>query len=98
MLKYEKVELNKSFDVLRGKLINYTIKELKNAKGVLVLVQEMGYLKSSLDTKNKLKYLNEAEAKSEVKKAILTAIVKQYIEREAILVSNTKTIYGIIWG
>ena len=38
--------------------------------------------KSSLDTKNEPKDLNEAEAESEVKKSILAAKVRQYIERE----------------
>ena len=31
-LKYEKVELKKSFDVFKEKLVNYTIKELNNTK------------------------------------------------------------------
>ena len=81
-LKYEKSELKKSFDVFRENIINYTIKELKNYEDVLVLVQDMEDPKSSLDTKNEPKDLNEAEAKSEVKKSILAAKVRQYIERE----------------
>ena len=40
-LKYEKVELKRSLDVHRENLIKYTIKELKNAKNVLVLVLDM---------------------------------------------------------
>ena len=56
----------------------------------------MEYPKASFDTKNELKYFNEAEAKSEVNKAILAAIVSQYIEIEAILVSIMNKIYGII--
>ena len=51
-LKYEKVELKKSFDMFRKKLINYTIKELKNTKDILVLVQGMEDPKASFDTKN----------------------------------------------
>ena len=46
--------------------------------------------KASFDTQNELKYLNETEAKYEVKKAILAARLSQYIERETRLVSNTK--------
>ena len=38
VLKYQKIELKKYFDVFREKLINYTIKKLKDAKEVLVLV------------------------------------------------------------
>ena len=38
-------------------------------------------LKTSSDTKNEPIYLNEAYSKSEVNKAILVAIVRQYIER-----------------
>ena len=60
-LKYEKVELNKSFDVFRGKVFKYTIRELKNDKDVLVLVQDMEDPKDSFDTKNKPKDLNETE-------------------------------------
>ena len=65
------------------KIINYTIKYLKNTEDVLVLVQEMEDTKDSFDTKNEPKDLNEAEANSEVKKYILAARVRQYIEREA---------------
>ena len=50
-LNYDKVELNKSLDVFREKLINYTIEELKNAEDVLVLVQDMEDPKASFDTK-----------------------------------------------
>ena len=89
MLKYEKVELNKPSDVFGGNLIDYTIQKLKNYEDVLVLVQDMEDPKSSLDTKNEPKDLNEAEAKSKFKKAILNARVRQYIDREIRLVSNT---------
>ena len=49
-LKYEKVELKESFDVFREMIINYTVKELKNDRDVLVLLQDMEYPKSYLDT------------------------------------------------
>ena len=54
-LKYDKLYLKKSFYVFRDKLINYTIKELKNAKDVLVLVQDMEDPKAPLNTKKKQK-------------------------------------------
>ena len=54
--------------------------------------------KAIFDTKNELKYLNETGANYEVKKAIIAARVRQYIEREVRLVSNMNKIYGIIWG
>ena len=73
------------------------MKELENVEYVLALVQDMEDPKSSFDIK-KSKYLNETEAKSEVKKYRMAARVKKYIEREARLVSNMNTIYGIIWG
>ena len=44
--------MKKSFDVFREKLINYNIKELKNSKEVLVLVQDTKDPKASFDTKN----------------------------------------------
>ena len=37
------------------------------------------------------------ESKSEFKKYILATRVRQYIERESILVSNMKKMYIIIW-
>ena len=74
-LKYEKVEFKKYFDVFRENQINYTIKYLKNYEYVLVLVQDTKYPKASFDTKNEPTYLNEAEAKSEVKIAILAVRV-----------------------
>ena len=80
-LNYDKVELNKSLDVFREKLINYTIKELKNAEDVLVLVQYLEDPKANFDTKNEPKALNKAEAKSEVKKVMLVKRVRKYIER-----------------
>ena len=51
-LKYGKLELKESFDVLRWGLINYTIKYLKKAKDVIVLLQYMEYSRASFDTKN----------------------------------------------
>ena len=85
-LKYEKVELNKSFDVFREKLIIYTIRESKNAKEILVLVQYMEDMKDSFDTKKEPKHLNGSGTNYEAKKYILTARVRQYIEIEEILV------------
>ena len=58
----------------------------------------MEYPKDYFNTKNEPKDLNKYEEKSEVKKSILAARVRQYIDREARFVSNTNTIYGIIWG
>ena len=63
-LKYEQVDFKKSFDVFRKKIVNYTETELKNAKDVLKLVQDMKYPKGYFDTKNDPKYLNEADSKS----------------------------------
>ena len=80
-LKYEKVELNKSFDVFREKLIIYTIKELNNSEYVIMLLQDTEDPNASFNTKNEPKYLIEAEYKSEVKKDVLAARVRQYIER-----------------
>ena len=54
--------------------------------------------KDSFSTKNEPKDLNKDEAKSEVKKYILAARVRQYIEREVRLVSKMNKIYFIIWG
>ena len=42
--------------------------------------------------------MDETEAKSEVNKYILSARARQYIEREARLVSNINKIYDIKWG
>ena len=58
----------------------------------------MEYPKDSFDTKNEPKYLNQAEAKYEVNKAILAARARQYTEREARFVSKMNKTYGIIWG
>ena len=52
MLKYEKVELKKSFDVFRETLINYTVKKLNDSEEVLVLVKDMEDTKYSFNTKN----------------------------------------------
>ena len=48
--------------------------------------------------KTNQKDLNENEAKYEVKRAILDARVRLYIEREARLVSSMNKIYGTIRG
>ena len=53
--------------------------------------------KASFNIQNGPKYLNETEAKSEFKKAILAVRVRQYIEREARLISDMNKIYVIIW-
>ena len=47
---------------------------------------------------NKPEDLTKEESSSEVNKAILAAIVRQYIKREARLASNMNKIYGTIWG
>ena len=51
-LKNEKVELKKFFHVFRVNISNYTVRGLKNAKGALLLVQDMEDTKSSFGTKN----------------------------------------------
>ena len=38
VLRYDKVELKNLVDILQWKLINYAIKELKNAEYVLVSI------------------------------------------------------------
>ena len=83
--------------MFRRKLINYTIKWLKNAKNVLVLVQDMEDPMASFETKNEPKDLYETESKSEFKKYVLATRVRHYIERESILVSNMNKMYIIIW-
>ena len=45
------------------------------------MVQDMEDPKASFDTKNEPKHLDETEAKSEVKKAILAVRVRHYVER-----------------
>ena len=52
--------------------------------------------KSFFGAKDKLKYLDETEAKYGVKKSIPAAISRQYIDREVRLVPNMNKIYGII--
>ena len=42
ILRYEKIDMNNSFNVFDKRRINYTSKEVKNAEDVLMLVQ---YLK-----------------------------------------------------
>ena len=62
-----------------------------------MLIQYLVYPKSSFDANNKPKDLNLYESKSEVKRAIHTTRLRQYIEREARPASNMNKIYGIIW-
>ena len=40
-LRYKKVDPRNYFDVFHEKLINYAIKDIKNAGDVLILIQEM---------------------------------------------------------
>ena len=63
-LRYNKVDLNKSSDIFREKLINYTIKELNNTEEFLMLVHELKGLNPFFDYKNKPKDLNVWEARS----------------------------------
>ena len=53
--------------------------------------------KACFVTKNEPKHFDETEAKSEVKKDILSARVRKYIYREKRLVANMNKIYGIMW-
>ena len=43
ILKYNKVDLKNSFGVCNKKLINYSIKEINNSEGVLMLIQDLKY-------------------------------------------------------
>ena len=96
--RYETLELKKSFGVFREKLINYTLKEPKNAEDYLMLIQDLVDPKTSFDAKNERKYITSYKEKSVVNKSILAATLRQYIDREARFVSNMNKIYVIIWG
>ena len=97
-VRYENVELNKAFDVFQEKIINYVIKEPKNAEGVLMLTQDLVDTKYYFDVRNEPKVLTIDVSRSEAKKEILAARVRQYIYMEVRLYSNLNIIYGIIWG
>ena len=95
-LRYERVDLNKSFDIFREKLINYAIKEIKNAEDVLMLIQDMKDPKSLFNLRNNPKDMTAEESNSELNKEILAARVRHYTKQEARLYSNMNNIYGII--
>ena len=61
-MRYEKVDLNSSFDVFRYNLINYTIKELKNSEDVIMLIQDLLYHKAYFDANNEPNDLTSNEA------------------------------------
>ena len=63
-MRYEKVELKKSFDFFREKLINYTVKELNNAEDILVKIQDLVDTKASFGANNEPKDIISEEAKS----------------------------------
>ena len=77
--RYEKLELKKSFDVFIDNLINYMIKELNNSEDVIVIIQDLVDPKAYFDANNKSKNIVLDESKSELKKKILAARVRQYI-------------------
>ena len=68
MLRYERVDLKNYFGVFHKKLINYSNKEINNAEGVLMIIQDLKDPKSLFDFRNKTKDLNTDEENSEVKK------------------------------
>ena len=96
-LRYKKVELKKYFVVFREKLISYRNKELKNSEDILMVIQHLVDPKSSLNANNEPTDPTTYDARSEAKKAILVARVRQYIERDSRIASNMNIIYGIIW-
>ena len=57
-----------------------------------MLTQDLLDSKDSFDSNNKTNNLTSDEEKSEVKKPILSARVRQYIEREEILAPNMNII------
>ena len=63
-----------------------------------MLIQYVVDTKASFDSNNKPKDPNTDEAIPYVKKVILAAILRQYIDRESRISSNRNIIYGIIWG
>ena len=48
-LRYNKVDLIKSFYVFRNKLINYASKEITNAEDVMMLIQDLKEPESFFD-------------------------------------------------
>ena len=96
-LRYNRVDLNKYFDVFCEKIINYSIKEINNDEGVLVLIKGLKEPKSLFAFNNNTKDLTAEEEKSEVNKTIMSVRVRQYIKREARLYSNMNNIYCIMW-
>ena len=67
-LRYERVDLNKSFKVFRKRLINYAIKEIKNSEDIMMLIQDLKYPKSLLSFNNKTKDLTLEEERLDVNK------------------------------
>ena len=49
VLRYDKEELKKLFDVFRENLINYVIKEINNNEDVLMLIKDLKDLKFFLE-------------------------------------------------
>ena len=63
-----------------------------------MLIQDLVDTKVYFEANNEPKYLTSEEIMYELNKAILYAIVRQYIEGETILGSDMNKIYSIIWG
>ena len=63
-MRYGKVDLKKSFNVFRKKLINYAIKEIKNAEGSLMFIQDLKDTKYFVNNKNNQKDPTTGEARS----------------------------------
>ena len=77
-LRYNRVDLKNHFDIFRKKLIDCAIKGTNNSEYIMMLMQDLKYPKYLFDFNNNPRELTAEEAKSEVNKAILTAIDGYY--------------------
>ena len=97
-LRTEWLDKKMSYSTFMEKMVEYVLREFKNANDVLSLVRDEVDPMVNFETNNLPKDLSDEDKKSEVKVAVQQQRIKLYVNREMELGNNVRKIYGLVKG
>ena len=97
-LKIEKIDAKVTYDVFREKMCNYIGRKISDGDLIVCLVRDYTDPIKEFEADNKPKALTDDEADDPTEKAIHNEMVKLYVKQHALIRSNIKKVYALIWG
>ena len=97
-MRTEWLDNKMSYSTFMEKMVEYVLREFKNANDVLSLVRDEVDPMVNFETNNLPKDLSDEDKKSEVKVAVQQQRIKLYVNREMELDNNVQKIYGLVKG